>query len=82
MIVADNVGFRDLIKGGPEAIVIRHDAPAAWAKAIIALIGDPARREAMGRAGRAKAARYAWPQVAARVLGIYERVVRGRAQRR
>jgi phosphatidylinositol alpha-mannosyltransferase len=80
MIVADNVGFRAVIDGGPEAIVVPHNAPAAWAGAAIALIDDPARREAMSSAGRAKAILYAWPQVAARVLAVYERVVHGRAE--
>ncbi len=78
MIVADNLGFRAVVDGGREAIVVPHNAPAAWAEATIALIDDPAHRETMSRAGRAKAVRYAWPLVAQRVLDVYERVLRRR----
>ena len=54
---------------------ISKDDPAAWAETAIRLIEDPARREAMGAAGLAKAAEFAWPRVAARILGVYERVL-------
>jgi phosphatidylinositol alpha-mannosyltransferase len=75
LVVADNVGFRAVIAGGPEAVVVPKDDPEAWAEATLALLADPARRAAMGRAGRAKAARFAWPRVARAELGIYERVL-------
>jgi phosphatidylinositol alpha-mannosyltransferase len=76
MIVSDITGFRELIDGGGEAVLVPHDDPSAWARAAMELIGDTARREAMGAAGLAKAARFAWPQVAERVLAVYERVLR------
>jgi phosphatidylinositol alpha-mannosyltransferase len=75
MIVADGPGFNALINGGAEAVRLPHDDPAAWARAVIELLGEPARRCAMSAAGIAKAARYAWPRVAEEVLAVYERVV-------
>src|SRR5579884_1201767 len=75
LVVADNVGFRAVIAGGPEAVVVPSDDPAAWAEATLALLADPGRRAAMGRAGLAKAARFAWPRVAAAELRVYERVL-------
>jgi phosphatidylinositol alpha-mannosyltransferase len=77
MIVADNLGFRAVVDGGQEALVAPHNAPAAWAEATIALLDNPAHRETMSRAGRAKAVLYAWPLVAQRVLDVYERVTHG-----
>ena len=77
MIVADNAGFRALINGGAEAVVVPHDQPAAWAETAIALFGDPERREGMVRAGQAKVEDYSWRRVAARVLEVYRRVVAG-----
>ena len=75
MIVADGPGFNALINGGAEAVRLPHDDPAAWARAVVRLLGDPARRRMMSAAGVAKAARYAWPRVADEVLAVYERVV-------
>ncbi|HVH67323.1 MAG TPA: glycosyltransferase family 4 protein [Gemmatimonadales bacterium] len=80
MIVSDNVGFRSVIAGGSEAMMIPKDDPAAWAEATIALLGDPARRAAMGRAGRRKAALFAWPRIAQQELAVYERVLAGSAK--
>jgi phosphatidylinositol alpha-mannosyltransferase len=75
MIVSDNHGFRSVIAGGAEAVVIPKDDPAVWAETTIALLRDPARREAMGRAGVEKAQRFAWPRIARQELAVYERVL-------
>ncbi len=80
MILSDNHGFRWVIDGGEEAVLIPKDDPAAWAETTIALLGDPERRAAMGRAGVAKAARFAWPRIARAELAVYERVL-GRSAR-
>jgi phosphatidylinositol alpha-mannosyltransferase len=76
MVVAEGPGFNALVNGGGEAVRLPHDDSAAWARAVIGLLDDPARRRAMSAAGVAKAARYAWPLVADRVFSVYERVVR------
>jgi len=80
MIVSDNPGFRWVIDGGEEAVIIPKDDPTVWAETTIALLGDPERRAAMGRAGVAKAARFAWPRIARAELAVYERVL-GRSAR-
>jgi phosphatidylinositol alpha-mannosyltransferase len=74
MVVSDIIGFRELIDGGAEAVLVPASDPHAWARAVIALTSDPARRERMGAAGLAKAATYAWPRVAEQVLQVYQRV--------
>ena len=76
LVVSDITGFREVIAGGHEAVLVPQDDPAAWAEAALALIGDPARRAAMAAAGLAKAARFAWPRVADEVFAVYQRVVR------
>ncbi|HTY07441.1 MAG TPA: glycosyltransferase family 4 protein [Gemmatimonadales bacterium] len=76
LVVSDITGFRELIAGGAEAVLVPKDNPLAWARAANALIEDPVRREAMSAAGLAKAAQFAWPRIAERVLEVYERVLK------
>jgi phosphatidylinositol alpha-mannosyltransferase len=76
LAVSDITGFRELVDGGTEAVLVPKNDPAAWARAAIELIGDPARRTAMRAAGLAKAERYSWPRVAQQVFSVYERVTK------
>ena len=75
LVVADNAGFRYVLDGGAEAVILPKDDPAAWAETVIALLADPERRRAMSEAGLAKAARFAWPRIARQELAVYERVL-------
>lgn len=76
------VGSR--VGGIPEVVV--HEStgllveavedPAAWAATINALVADPARREAMGAAGRQRALEsFGWDGVATRTIEVYGAVV-------
>ena len=75
IIGSDVTGFRELINGGQEAVLTPASDAAAWADAVLELIADPPRRDAMGAAGLAKAAQFAWPNVAQRILEVYRRVL-------
>jgi len=47
-----------------------------FAAAVNALLADPARAEAMGRAGRRRAVeRFSWPAIAAETVAVYERAI-------
>lgn len=76
LIASDITGFRELVDGGAEAMLVPHNDPKAWAEATVKLLADPARRVAMGMAGRGKAARYAWPVITDRISAVYERVLK------
>src|SRR2546427_9494466 len=76
MIVSDNLGFRWVIDGGAEAVIVPKDDPAAWAGKVVELIADPERRRAMGEAGGAKGARVAWPRLARRGPPGFQRGLR------
>jgi sugar transferase (PEP-CTERM/EpsH1 system associated) len=63
---------------GCEGIAVRQgrdieiaDAPEAFAAAVVALLGDDARRESLSRGGLATVAAYDWQRVAARVEALY-----------
>jgi phosphatidylinositol alpha-mannosyltransferase len=75
LLVSDITGFRELVGGGAEAVMVHKDDPAAWADAIIALLGDESRRRAMGAAGLSKSEAFAWPRIADQVIGVYNRVL-------
>jgi phosphatidyl-myo-inositol alpha-mannosyltransferase len=75
MVVSDITGFRELVDGGHEAVLVPKSRPDAWADTIVDLLDDPSRRAAMGGAGRCKAESYAWPRIADRVMRVYRRVV-------
>jgi phosphatidyl-myo-inositol alpha-mannosyltransferase len=75
LAVSDITGFRELIAGGDEAVLVPKEDPPAWAAAIVALLSDAQRRRTMAAAGLAKAALFAWPRVAGQVTEVYRRVL-------
>jgi phosphatidyl-myo-inositol alpha-mannosyltransferase len=75
MVVSDITGFRELVSGGDEAVLVPRNDSGAWAETIVALLHDDRRRERMGSAGLSKAERFAWPRVAAEVTAVYRSVL-------
>ena len=87
-VVATRVGgIPEIVVHGQTGLLVDvpADGPAdgdpavveALASAINELVADPARRKAMGAAGRARAAdQFSWADIATRTLEVYESVVR------
>jgi phosphatidylinositol alpha-mannosyltransferase len=75
MVVSDITGFRELVSGGDEAVLVPKNDAGAWAETIIALLQDGQRRERMGAAGLTKAARFSWPNVTQEVTAVYRGVL-------
>jgi phosphatidylinositol alpha-mannosyltransferase len=73
-VASDIPGYREVLE--PEAsIAVPPDDVVALVEAVSALLEDEPRREAMGQAARELAVeRYAWPTIARRLVGVYERV--------
>jgi phosphatidylinositol alpha-mannosyltransferase len=79
VVASDIPGYREVLEPGASLAVEPGD-PAVLADAVTALVGDEPRREAMGATAREIASdRYAWPVIARRLAGIYERVTGARA---
>jgi phosphatidylinositol alpha-mannosyltransferase len=74
MAVSDITGFRELVSGGEEAVLVPKNDPEAWARTVIDLLADDGRRQMMARAGLLKSAQFAWPRVAEQVLKVYDRL--------
>ncbi len=76
LVVSDITGFRELVAGDSEAVLVDKDDATAWAQATIDLLADPGRRSEMRSAGLAKAQTFAWPRVAEQVFAVYQRVTK------
>jgi phosphatidyl-myo-inositol alpha-mannosyltransferase len=74
VFASDIDGFREVMTAGREGELLPPGDPSAWATALERLAGDPRRAHAFGAEGRATAQRYAWPKVAAEVLGLYRSI--------
>jgi len=64
-----------VISENEDGLLVEYQDERALARAVLELLGNPARARAMGEAGRAKVcARYTWDRVAAEYLRVYEDV--------
>jgi glycosyltransferase involved in cell wall biosynthesis len=79
--VTTNVGaLPEIVDDGTTGLLVPPLDPPALAEALIALLSDPVRAEAMGRAGYAKVLeRFTWKHVAERMAPHIEAAVAARA---
>lgn len=71
LVATDTGGTRELV--GRAAELVRYGDAAALARTVLALLADPARRDALAAAGRAQAA--GWPSendTVTQVLSVYD----------
>lgn len=73
IVASDIAGYREVISPGEEGLLVPPGDSRALAEAIRSLLRDPDLRRYLADQGRTKAARYAWPVVAERVIACYER---------
>jgi glycosyltransferase involved in cell wall biosynthesis len=72
-VIASNIpGVRAVVAAGDDGLLVPPGDPVALARAIGELIGDPARRSAMGLVGRRRACdHYDWRQIGGRLEALY-----------
>ena len=77
-VVASAVGgIPEVVSDGETGLLVPPDDPGALAAALNALLGDPARADALGRAGRERAVtEFGWQAVAAQTAGLYAELAR------
>ncbi len=75
VIASEIAGYRDVVSDGVDGVLVPPADPQRLAEELQRMYVEPERREAMGRAARASAGRYAWPRVADQVLDVYERAI-------
>jgi len=70
-------GIPEVVSDGESGLLVPPDDPAALAGALNSLLRDPARAEALGRAGRERAvAEFRWQTVAAQTAELYAELAR------
>ncbi|MEI7643898.1 MAG: glycosyltransferase family 4 protein [Chloroflexales bacterium] len=73
-VITGDVGDRaELLDGGAAGVLVRPGDAAALAEAMISLLRDAPRRQALAVAGRARARGYAWDRLAETWATIYRR---------
>jgi phosphatidylinositol alpha-mannosyltransferase len=72
VVASDIAGYRDVVRDGRDGVLVPCGNPTALAETLRDLALDPARRARMAHAAAEHAPRFAWPTVAAEVLGAYE----------
>jgi glycosyltransferase involved in cell wall biosynthesis len=78
VVASDAGGLPEVVQDGVTGLVVPRGDSAALAEAIGALLADPERRAAMGRAGRERALRlFDWDRSAEQFEGIYGEVMAG-----
>jgi phosphatidylinositol alpha-mannosyltransferase len=74
VVASDIAGYRDVMREDT-GLLVPPGEPGALADALVALFSDEPRRQELGAAARRLVQeRYAWPDVARRLVEVYERV--------
>jgi phosphatidyl-myo-inositol alpha-mannosyltransferase len=76
VLASDIPGYRDVVRGGIDGLLVPAGDALALAESLRTLAFDERLRARMSLAARERAQRFAWPNVAAEVLGCYEDALR------
>ncbi len=72
-VVASNIaGYRDVVRDGVDGVLVPPADPQALAETLRDLYEEPDRRAEMAQNAATDVQRFAWPRVAAEVMGAYE----------
>lgn len=72
VVATDVGGLRTAVRDEVTGYLVPGATPDEYARALHAILGDPARARAMGEAGARFAKRFDWRRAAAGLLGVYE----------
>ena len=77
VLASDLPAFARVLDGGVVGEMFRNEDPVDLARAVVALLRNPVRREQLAAAGRERANAFDWSVVAADVMAVYETVTLG-----
>lgn len=75
VIASAIAGYSDVVTDGVDGLLVPPGDPQRLAEELQRAHHEPESLEAMGRAARESARRYAWPRVADQVTDVYERAI-------
>jgi phosphatidyl-myo-inositol alpha-mannosyltransferase len=75
VIASAIAGYSDVVTDGVDGILVPPADPQRLAEELQRIHHEPEQLEAMGRAARRSAQRYAWPRIADQVTEVYERAL-------
>ncbi|HEV7769979.1 MAG TPA: glycosyltransferase [Solirubrobacterales bacterium] len=75
VIASGIAGYSDVVTDGVDGVLVPPADPQRLAEELQRAHYEPERLQAMGKAARNSAQRYAWHRVADRVAGVYERAI-------
>ncbi len=77
VVASDLPAFAAVLDRGSSGILFETGSQPALSQALLVLLSDPARRDALRAAGLARAAVFDWSVVADRIMAVYETVIAG-----
>src|SRR5450756_610856 len=77
VLASDLPAFARVLHGGDAGEMFSNEDPLDLARAVVALLRDPIRREQLAVAGRERANAFDWSVVAEDVMAVYETVIFG-----
>lgn len=72
VVATELPGYLSVVEAGRDALTVRPRSPVELGAALTVLARDAELRARLGRAGLEKAQRFAWREVAARVIEVYQ----------
>ncbi|HEY4025770.1 MAG TPA: glycosyltransferase family 4 protein [Candidatus Dormibacteraeota bacterium] len=82
-VVATEIpGYLSVVEAGVDSLTVRPKSPVELGAALTVLARDPLLRRRLGEAGLAKAQRYSWRMITARIIEVYQQARRVRAARK
>ncbi len=75
VVAGDIPGYRSVMTNGREGLLVPPKDSNALALALVRLLADAPLRDRLSEAGLATAKHYDWPEIALRVLSVYERAL-------
>ncbi len=77
VVASDLPAFAAVLDGGTTGILFETGSPQGLSRAVLGLLADPDRRDAVRAAGSARARVFDWGVVADRIMAVYETVIEG-----
>ena len=75
VVASDIPGYREVVRHQVEGLLVSPRDPEDLAEAVLGLLRDRRRAQALGRAGRERAGRYSWDAVVTELESVYREVV-------